>query len=482
MKISNIVLKGITSYKKLPAEKKSIIWYAVCNVFQKGIVFLSMPIVTRLLTTDEYGIYSVFISWRDILIIFTTLNLYYGVFTKLLVDNIQTQNECTSCIQGLEFTITAIAAIIYFLFSDTFNSLLHMNTLSMTLMFGYFFFYPPFYLWCTRQRVNNKYIPMVFATMFISFSTILVTILLLLFTNLKENAVILGDVGIYIIIGVFFFIFNAVKGKTFYDKKFWIFSLKYNIPLVPHYLAIIVLGQADRLMINAYCGESKAGIYSLAYQISKMMNILFYAINSSFVPQAYGYLRDNKLKELNNNTMPLMYIGLLTTTFAILVAPEIVWVLGGNKYMEAIYILPSVCTGVLITFYYSFFANIEFYFSKTHNIMVASVLSAVINVFLNWVFIPRFGYIAAGYTTLVSYLFLLIFHYIFARKIAMDCFDQNIYSGKKIFVIISLSVAISILLLSIYKYFFIRYMLIIIIAFICIIIYKYKNCSFFKRT
>ena len=77
----------LEKYKNMPVQAKASIWYAVCNFFQKGISFIVVPIYIRLLTTGEYGEWNIFQSWRDILIVLASLNLYAGVYTKTLVDN-----------------------------------------------------------------------------------------------------------------------------------------------------------------------------------------------------------------------------------------------------------------------------------------------------------------------------------------------------------------------------------------------------------
>ena len=66
----------IKKYNNMAVQAKASIWYTICNFFQKGISFVVVPIYVRLLSTSEYGDWSVFQSWRDILIIFASLNLY----------------------------------------------------------------------------------------------------------------------------------------------------------------------------------------------------------------------------------------------------------------------------------------------------------------------------------------------------------------------------------------------------------------------
>ena len=76
----------MNKYRGMPVQAKASLWYTACNFIQHGIAFLVVPIYTRILSTDEYGDWSVFQSWAGILIIFASLNLYCGVYTKTLVD------------------------------------------------------------------------------------------------------------------------------------------------------------------------------------------------------------------------------------------------------------------------------------------------------------------------------------------------------------------------------------------------------------
>ena len=64
---------------------KAALWFTICGFVQKGISFITVPIFTRLLTTEQYGVVSIFYSWESIFIIFCTLNLFSGVFNNGMI-------------------------------------------------------------------------------------------------------------------------------------------------------------------------------------------------------------------------------------------------------------------------------------------------------------------------------------------------------------------------------------------------------------
>ena len=85
-------------------------------------------------------------------------------------------------------------------------------------------------------------------------------------------------------------------------------------------------------------------------------------------------------------------------------APEIVLIMAGEKYLEAVYVVPPVALSLLLLFYSQLFANVEFYYEEKRSLVWASLGAAVTNLILNWIFIRLYGYVAAAYTTLFSYL------------------------------------------------------------------------------
>ena len=66
-------------------EVKASSAYVICSVLQKCLSFITLPLFTRLLTRDEYGISTVYTSTMAVVIIFTTLNLPYGSFSPAMM-------------------------------------------------------------------------------------------------------------------------------------------------------------------------------------------------------------------------------------------------------------------------------------------------------------------------------------------------------------------------------------------------------------
>ena len=132
--------------------------------------------------------------------------------------------------------------------------------------------------------------------------------------------------------------------------------------------------------------------------------------------------------------------------------PEVMKILVPVSYHEGIYVIPSVVAGVYFSVMYYVFANIVYYYKKPKYVMIGSCCSAVINVILNAIFIPIFGYLAAGYTTMFAYGFQAFIDYYALRKVI----GKDIYDKKFLLMTSSFVVFVAILLNYIYDKTFIR--------------------------
>lgn len=453
------VAKYVNKYKSMPVGAKAAAWYTICNLLQKGILFIVVPIYTRMLTTSEYGTYTIFQSWKDIIIIFTTLNLYCGVFTRGLVKYEEDRKKYISSIQLLSTAVTVVVCTMLFVCYDAISIVWQVDKEVFILLFIYYLFSPSIQFWSVKQRVENKYIKMVVVTVLLSLVTPLISIALLLLTNMRENALIYGYLLVQTLFGLVFYIDNLVKGKFKVKYEYCKEALKFNIPLIPHYLSLIVLNQSDRIMIDNYCGKSEAGIYSLTYSVSQILNIFIAAINGSMVPWQYEKM---KKKEYNiiGRVSNILCIGIgICTILVIAIGPEIIYIMGGKEYTEAIWCIPPIVMGIYFTFCYGLFSTVEFYYGVTKFIALASTVGAVLNVLLNAMFIPVFGYIAAAYTTFACYVMFTVAHYVIMRKVTKD----NIYEIRNMLLISGILMILQIAFTFSYYYAIIRAIMLIIL-------------------
>ena len=471
-----MIRKLLLKYNKMPIAVKASIWFMICGVLQKGISLLTTPIFTRILTTEQFGEFSLYQSWYAIISVFATLNLFYGALNNGMTKFSNDRKTVISSLLGLSTTITILLFIIYILFFDFWNNLFGLSTLYMVAMFLELLFAPAFNFWATSQRYDYKYKMLVFATVLMAILSPALGIIVVLNTVYKAQGRILSFVIIQVIFGLIFYIYNMSNGKKFYVKKYWKYALTLSIPLLPHYLSSIILNQSDRIMIGYMINKSAVAFYSVSYSITAIVQIVTNAINSSFTPYMYRSLKNKQYDKLKKVFEILLIFIAVVSIIAMCFGPEIVLLFASYEYYDARWIIPPVACSIFFFFLYPLFGNILLYFEKPKYIMISSCVGAVLNIILNIIFIPIFGYYAAGYTTFVCYLFYSYAHYLFSKKICeREKIKSKLFDSKKILLISIIQIIIMIFIVFVYDLIFIRYLIIFIGFIISIFLFKYMK-------
>lgn len=450
-------------YNTLSIPVKAALWYTICNIINKGIALMSTPIFTRLLTEEQYGTFAIFQSWYNILIIFTSLNIFQSGYTKGLILFKNDVEGFTSSQLSLTTTITIITGLIYLADIDFWTNIFDLPFILMCAMFLELLVMPALEFWSAKKRFDFCYKEYVIVTLCMSSVSLFGGIIAVYFSKYKIEARVFTDVLAKAFFAGILFTIIFVKGKTFYRKQYWKYALKFNLPLIPHYLSTYVLSQSDRLMIGRMVGKREAAFYSVAYTISTMMLLVTSAVNNSLTPYVYKSIEKNESGKIISATKPIFYFVAALSILSMAFAPEIIYIFAGKNYMDAVYVIPPIAAAVYFIFVYSMFSMIEYYFEETTFIAIATLASALINLILNYFVIGKFGYYAAGYTTLVCYICLSAIHYIFYKIVI----NKHLNNHKDIFdikTIIYSSIGTIVIMFGMvftYKYFFVRYSIII---------------------
>ena len=460
-------------YYVLPIQVRAAFWFMVCSFMQRGISSITTPIFTRLLSTEEYGQYSVFNSWLGIVTVFVSLNLSAGVYMQGLVKYEDRRKEYASSLQGLTMLLVAVWTVVYLAFHNFWNGLFELTTVQMLAMLIMIWMSAAFGFWASSERVVFRYRKLVLITVLVSIAKPLLGIFLLLHAEDKVTARILGLAVVELIGYSGLMVSQIIKGKKLCVPEFWKHALMFNIPLIPHYLSTTVLNSADRIMIEKMVSADTAGIYSLAYSISQLMTLFTTGITQTLEPWRYSKQKAGRQEEIATLAYPTLILVAGLNLALIAFAPEVVRIFAPPEYHEAIWIIPPVAMSVYFMFTYGFFASFEFYFEKTGYVAAATMAGAVLNIILNYIFIGIFGYFAAGYTTLVCYIVYAACHYLGMKKICKDNLGgKKVYSLKKLLAISGIFMAFGFAIQFTYLNTYVRYAAIVI--FVTVLLIKRK--------
>lgn len=466
-----MIKKLRNKYMSLSLPIKAAFWYTICNFINKGISLLSTPIFTRILTEEQYGTYAIFQSWVNILIIFTSLNIFLSSYTKGLLKYKNDSDNFTSSQLGLMVTLTCFIGTIIILNINFFGKIFNLPPILLLGMIIELLTMPILEIWFARERFDYKYKKIIFITIGMNVVSLLISIISILNTNYKIEARVFSDGFTKLIFTLPLFICIVSKSKKLYKREYWKYALVFNIPLIPHYLSNYILTQSDRIMIGKLVGNTEAAYYSVAYTISTVVVLLITATNNALTPYIYKSIENKKYRDIKKNMNPIVLLMAILVVVIMVFAPEIIRIFAGNNYLDAIYVIPPVAASVFFIYVYSLFSNIEYYYQKTFLITIATTFSAILNVVLNYFSIKKFGYYAAAYTTLICYMSLAIFHYIAYKKVLKEKLPNvnSIYNLKTIGMC-SIFVLCSTIIIGItYKIYIIRYILLVAFILICIL-------------
>lgn len=449
---------------------KSGIWYTVSNFLSRSIGFITTPIFTRILTKAEFGAFNNYSSWLSIIMIFVTLNLE-STLISARYDYKDRFDEYILSVLSLSTISVAIWFVFVNVFSDRASSFLGLDISYINAMLLYLVFLPAVDLFQARERYYFEYKKTVITSLILSVGTAFISVLLVQSMNNRLTGRIIGSVIPTVVLGVVFYSFFINKGKRI-KIEYWKYALPVCLPYIPHLLSMTLLNSMDRVMIDKWCGSEATALYSLAYNCGAIVTLLLTSMNSAFAPWLGEKIAENRTDEIRKFSKIYISAFVLLAIGIMLVSPEVLWILGGESYMEAIYVMTPVSMGCICQFLYTLFVNVEQFKKKTLGMAFASAVAAVVNLSLNYIFIPKTGYLAAAYTTLVGYLCLLCIHMFLVYRLKLN----NVYSYRFVWGAVFVGVCAMILITLTYSMPVLRYIVIgIYCVLLFLLVFKFKN-------
>lgn len=446
--------------------------YIIGNYLLKGITFLSAPIFTRLLTTADFGLYSTYISYVSIFYIILGLAIHTSINNAKYKYKDELDNFVSNIIV-LILISTAFWGVIGNLFFSRFENLFGFDRIILNCLIFHC-------LGDALTQVFNVYVSLNYSVKSFlklsSFNAIfnLLFSIMLIITVFNEERYIGRIIGSFIpmgLIGLYIIIYFFKKTRPKYNIEYWKYALRYSLPIIPHGLSQVILSSFDRIMIKNMVSDDAAGIYSFAYTINTLFLIAATSLEKVWKPWGYERMDEKEYDSLKKLGTKYAFGMALFAGMIMLVAPELIKILGDKAYWGSTSCVVPVILGGFFTFLYSIPSLIEYVHGKTGFIAIGSVCAATANIVLNYIFIPKYGYIAAAYTTLVTYILYFVFHYLIAIKVQGFC----IYDTRKIVMTAVLTCYIGVCSLLLEEQWYIRWLL---EALLCVVAFLWANYNF----
>ena len=451
-------------WRRMPDEAKASTAYFVCSVLQKGLSLISLPIFARILTKVEYGQSTIYESWLSLLAIFITLNLGYGSFNTAMVKYEDRRGAYLASVNSVVVALSLGFLVVYLPFRDAFNTLFELPTWVMLVMTAQIVSSSALQCWYARERFENHYRKVVLITLLTSFLSVAVSLLFVFASNEKGYARILGNALPPIIVGSYLILYFCLRERTFFNSELWLYALRFNLPLVPYYISQMLFNQSDRIMISHIVGTDAAATYGVAYSLAMLLTFVLNAINGSYVPWLYKKIKLGAVKQNRRVATGIALLMALLLLCVIAAAPEIILVVASSKYLEAKWVVAPVAMSLIFHFYSQLFVNFQFYYEERVLLVIGAAVAGVANVLLNLALIPVFGYLAAGYTTLLSFFLMALMNWAMYRVVLRRRgLPDVMFDYAPMIAIAAVLMCLGFLAMALYDYPVIRYALVIVV-------------------
>lgn len=431
----------------MPKNKvlKAGLGYTIGNYMLKGSSFISIPIYTRLLSTSNYGNFNNFLTYGSIFFVIVGCAIHSSFKSARYRYKLNTEGakvgkdyySYTSTSVLFILLSTTIWLLLANLFVNNLSNWLKMDKLSINLLIIYSAASALIICFNADVSIDYEYKRFLFVSGFNAIGTIIMSIVLLLtiFSRKRYFGMVFGTTipSVLASVYVIYYFFKRARPDNFAWFLKW--GIRYSLPIVPHGLSQIILNQFDRIMITSMVSAAATGIYSFAYNIYSILAVTFSSLDNVWSSWFYEQMYAKKYKDIRKISSIYMLLMFGFATSVMFVSPELIKILGQKSYWGAKYSAIPIVAGGYFSFLYTIPASVEYFHSKTGWIAIGTTTAAIINIILNYLLIPKFGYIVAAYNTLITYILYFVFHFFMAQKIQ----GENLFSS---YVILSCSLGI----------------------------------------
>ena len=411
------------------APARSSFYFTAAIILSKGASFLLTPIFTRLLTAEEYGEYSLFSSYLSVLVVIVTLEIPGSVIIRAFQKNRGLENLTTVTAAAIPLALTPPAVLILKLigggpgFSSA-HVFLALSLASVSFI----------NLYTSSKKFLYKPLAPTLTAIIQSVVTPIISILLINLNTTNKYGDVTVKVGTCSVISALTALTllgisasRAVKeaksaGISFssyisFAKTLYRTLLSLCLPLLPYYFSVMMISQADKLIISSYLGREALGRYSLAYTAGIAPSAMTGGIMGALCPWIMRKIRAENTLVVRRALSAITSSALPAIVIFLCAAPEIFAILAPESYQSA---LPVLFISAMIPIPLSLctcLCSICVAKEKTAGPLIAGILSAAAAAALDFFLIRKASLSAPALITAGGYITLMLLEALSVRKI-----------------------------------------------------------------
>ncbi len=395
---------------------KAGFWYVLSSFLVKGISFLTTPIFSRLMSKGDYGEFSNFASWEATLLVITSLEMYHTL-TRAYYDFTEDYDKYVSTVTTLSCGVTLLFYVLFLCFKDFLLPVVSIPEQYIHLMFIALLFQSCKQVFLTRERTLYRYksVAILTAVNLVIPTGIAIALVCLVPEGSRLSARLYGYYIPSAIIGACLAIPLILRGKSF-RGSYIRYALKLSIPLCIQYLTAHLLTSTNTIIAKSMLGAEAAAVVSITSSTIHILTIFFNSVSGALTTWLMDNLEQKNSKRVRKDMM--FYVALLAAVSigVLLLAPEVVAILGGAKYKEAVPLIPYLSLGIFFQSVSSIFTITLTYDKNVVWTAVWTGIIAALSVVTKILLLNEVGLMVLAYTNAAAFMLMFFVNYILVRR------------------------------------------------------------------
>ena len=403
---------------------KNIPIYSIGNILPQITSFILLPIYTRYMSPDQYGIVTSMLLIQSIFVIIFTLCLDRSIYRLYWDYNEDQMVDFLSTISIALVALGTLFLILSFIFQNyvtlIFTKIDFHPYFTYALLGSYvgLFSLIPMGYFMIRQEAGKYVILSVLRLI----TTIGFILYFVIFSNEAAAGYLKGQLyGSAILVPVFLFILiKIVRWRFVFNHQMLKNGLMYSLPIIPGIVGAWVLDLSDRIFIERFFSLTDVGLYSMGYKLSAVVGIIMGSISMAYTPFFFETANTRSVKDSKNILGKFNYIymllAIITCFIILLFSYEFVYLLLDKEYQGALIFVPVIVTAYLFQQGGGLIGTYFKQSKKTKQEAIITLFVAGLNVFLNFLIVPKYGAMGAAYTTLISFATGFGISYLYSKK------------------------------------------------------------------
>lgn len=395
---------------------KNSILYTLGSMMTPLIGFVMLPIYTNYLAPNEYGVMTTIQTLVGMFQLFLLLSLH-GAVTRFYYDYLNDTNKQMEYLGSI------------FLFVCLFSTLLGSILLILSSQIGGFLFtsipITPYYFymigisWLSAilalpmalLRAQERAGFFVLINIIKAAFTVLVSTYFIVYLGLGAESALLAQLIITALIVIFLISKQKKYIKISFNINYIKASLLFSLPLLPHVASGWIIKSSDRIILEKFVSLEEIGIYALAVQVSTVLALFYEGVNNALAPRYVKLKKENQDIKAERLLKVFFYVVISFGIISIPIAMGGARLLSNEEYNEAIWLIPFLIGAQMLKGFYFIPVTKLFYSKKTKSIASSSSIAALVNVGINFMFIPIIGVYGAIVSTIGAELVRILLIY-----------------------------------------------------------------------